>query len=122
MPKFRSMATIEMIRLSDGRTLYPCGLTERMPTNPKAGTPTSGNTLNWNGRTRQTTLLVPRQNPVNIDSWSPQSGLRYTGQPAVYSKPQPLRAAADASATARRTPIASPCPVVPPKGQSLCEK
>ena len=106
---FNGMATISVIRHSDGRTYYPCGTSPYPPTNPKAGTPTSGNTVVWNGRTRATTLVVPRQNPVNIDTWSPQSHLRnYTG-PVTYGKPPFREAVVDSVAVAKKNQPA-PCP------------
>ena len=114
---------IDMIHRSDGRTLYPCGARAYPPpTNPKAGTPTSGNTLIWNERNRQTTLVVPRQNPVNIDSWLPQSSTRSRFTPSTYQKPQALRAAAESAAASRRTPLSPSCPSVLPNGQTLCGK
>jgi hypothetical protein len=67
------MTTINVIRYADGRTYYNCQNPSRPPTNPKAGTTTSGNTLIWNGRTRETTLIVPRQNPVDVNQWTPSS-------------------------------------------------
>ena len=116
------MATIDMIRLPDGRTIYPCGTLAYPPTNPKAGSATGGNTIIWNGRTRQTTLNVPRQNPVNIDTWTPQANIRYTGPkaPTTYQKPQPLRSDAETAAAVRRIPVNNPCPPFP-NLKALCE-
>jgi len=109
-------ATINVIRRSDGRTYYPCGSQALPPTNPKAGTPTSGNTVLWNGRTRVVTLVVPRQNPVNVDTWSPQSRLRTYSGPVTYEKPpfRQAQAAADSIAFARKNTASNPCAPAPP--------
>ena len=102
------MTAIDMIRHSDGRIYYQCGTSPIPPTNPKAGSPTSGNTVIWNGRTRITTLIVPRQNPVNVDSWSPKSSLRNYSGPVTYTKPPFQRTVTD-TLTARKNVTNSPC-------------
>ena len=117
---FRSMATIDMIRRSDGRTYYPCGTLPYPPTNPKAGTPTSGNTVIWSERTHRTTLVVPRINPVNVDSWSPRSSRSNYSGPVTYSKP-PRPGVNSASDVRKQAPNDS-CPPVTLDGKALCGK
>ncbi|MDR0326738.1 MAG: hypothetical protein LBI05_00425 [Planctomycetaceae bacterium] len=115
------MATLDVIRSTDGRTLYPCGTWPYPPTNPKAGSPTGGNTVIWNARTRQATLVTPRQNLVNPDLWTPAPRTPSSYVPTVYQKPQPLRAAYLA-ATTRKTAPPDPCPPVAPGMKALCGK
>lgn len=102
------MAAIDLIRYSDGRVLYQCGTSPIPPTNPKAGSPASGNTIIWNGRTRVSSLIIPRQNPVNLDTWAPQSSSRTYSGPVTYSKP-PFRQSVADSITARKNSVNSPC-------------
>ena len=103
------MSALGIIRHSDGRMVYPCGGSPIPPTNPKAGTPTSGNTVVWNSKTRQSTLLVPRQNPVIVDTWSPQSHLRTYSGPVTYAKPPFRQAATDIITAARINTVNDPC-------------
>lgn len=104
------MATINVIRSSDGRTLYPCGTTAYPPTNPKMGIK-QGNTVTWSERTRITTIIIPRQNPVNIDSWSPKSSIPNTS-PVTYPNPS-ARVAIASPAGGRKAVIINPCPPAP---------
>ena len=78
---------MDVIRHSNGYTYYKYGTSTNPPTNPKAGSPTLGNTVLWNSGTRAVTLVVPRRNPVDVDSWLPQSHLRTYSGPTTYEKP-----------------------------------
>ncbi|MDR1140285.1 MAG: hypothetical protein LBL62_01240 [Planctomycetaceae bacterium] len=53
------MTVINVVRYADGRTIYNCKNPAYPPTNPKLGL--NGNTVYWNERTRETTVVVPRQ-------------------------------------------------------------
>jgi hypothetical protein len=117
---FCIMATIDIIRRSDGRTYYPCGRSPIIPTNPKAGTETSGNTIKWNEKTRVTTLIVPRMNPVDIDKWSPQPNLRQYSGPTTYERPPFGKLKVDALAAARKSPPVPTCPPGVPPDRGLC--
>jgi hypothetical protein len=55
------MTVINVVQYSSGRTVYNCNNPSYPPTNPKAGTPFSGNTVVWNAKTRETSVVVPRQ-------------------------------------------------------------
>jgi hypothetical protein len=110
------MTVINVIRYPDGRTIYPCGVSPFPPTNPKLGQ-SQGNTVTWNENTRVKTVIVPRQNPVNLDAWAPKSNIRYTG-PTTYAKP--TRVAVASPAAGRTAPASSPCP--PKVGPELCGK
>gem|GEM_PF-4254362 len=85
---FRNMAAINVIRHSNGQAVYPCGTPTAPRTNPKMGDPAYANTIHWNGRTRVTTLIVPRENAVRVDTWTPQSSIR--ANTVTYQKP-PIR-------------------------------
>jgi len=105
------MTALNVIRYSDGRTYYPCGRSAIPPTNPKVGPPALSNTVLWNGRTRIATLVIPRQNPVNIDSWAPQSHLRSYSGPVTYEKPPFRQLAMDT--VIRRSSVNDPCQTTP---------
>lgn len=79
-------ATIDVVRHSDGKTYYARGASATPRTNPKRGID-AGNTLIWNGRTRVSTLIIPRQNPVDVDSWTPRSRSYSYSVPVTYEKP-----------------------------------
>ncbi|MDR3196668.1 MAG: hypothetical protein LBU34_02265 [Planctomycetaceae bacterium] len=53
------MTAINVVRYADGRTIYNCKNPAYPPTNPKSGL--KGNTVYWNERTRETTVVIPRQ-------------------------------------------------------------
>ena len=113
------MTSINVIRNSAGRTFFPCNSQTFAPTNPRAGTPTSGNTVRWSSTTRVVSLTVPRQNPVNIAAWTPQSGFRSHSSPITYPKP-PHRASTVPNVI-RQVPTTVPCqPTFP--GSALCRR
>ena len=109
LSKFQRMTAINVIRHSDGRTFFRCGASPIPPTNPRKGPPTSLNTVVWSERTRVTTLIIPRQNGVNLDTWSPQSNLRTYSGPVTYAKP-PFRQGIIDPTAIRKSSINDPCP------------
>ena len=106
--KNRMTAINNIIRGPDGRFLFRCG-TPPPPTNPKAGPPASGNTVIWNERTRVSSLVIPRQNSVNLDTWAPQSHLRTYSGPVTYAKPPFRQAVTDTIAATRKSSVNDPC-------------
>jgi hypothetical protein len=69
------MTTINVIRYADGRTIYDSRNPAYPPTNPKLGL--KGNTVYWNERTRETTVVVPRQQKDYFSQTSTKSTSRY---------------------------------------------
>jgi hypothetical protein len=69
------MTTINVIRYADGRTIYDCRNPAYPPTNPKLGL--KGNTVYWNERTREATVVVPRQQDDYFSQTSTKSTSRY---------------------------------------------
>lgn len=112
------MTAINVIRYANGRTLYPCGTWAFPPTNPKMGI-TVGNTVTWNEKTHAATVIIPREHPVNLDSWAPQSKLRSYSGPVVYGPPFPRTVAVPPPAPTRTTTAKDSCPVTFP-GLTLC--
>jgi hypothetical protein len=69
------MTTINVIRYADGRTLYNCKNPAYPPTNPRFGL--KGNTVYWNERSRETTVVVPRQQEDYFSQTSTKLTSRY---------------------------------------------
>jgi hypothetical protein len=69
------MTTINVIRYADGRTIYNCRNPAYPPTNPRLGL--KGNTVYWNERTRETTVVVPRQQEDYFSQTTTKSIPRY---------------------------------------------
>ena len=107
------MSTISVIRHSNGRMVFPCNSQATMPTNPRLGPPTSLNTVTWSESTRAVTLIIPRQNGVNIDSWDPQSRFVPQPGPTTYVKP-PVRTVTSLTAVFPQTPIIQARPAASP--------
>ena len=101
------MITIDVIRHSDGRTFYRNGSSPIAPTNPRTGPPTLSNTVIWSGKTRVTSVIIPRQNPVNLDTWESQSRLRTYSGPVTYERPAARQSST--SSTVVRQSIAATC-------------
>jgi hypothetical protein len=69
------MTTINVIRYADGRTIYNCKNPAYPPTNPKLGL--EGNTVYWNERTRETNVVIPRQQDEYFSQTSTKSNPYY---------------------------------------------
>ncbi|MDR0705985.1 MAG: hypothetical protein LBF88_13515 [Planctomycetaceae bacterium] len=69
------MTTINVIRYADGRTIYDCRNPAYPPTNPRLGL--KGNTVYWNKRTQETTVVAPRQQEDYFSQTSTKSTSRY---------------------------------------------
>jgi hypothetical protein len=69
------MTTINVTRYANGRTIYDCRNSAYPPTNPRLGL--KGNTVYWNERTRETTVVVPRQQEDYFSQSATQLTSRY---------------------------------------------
>jgi hypothetical protein len=79
------MTSINVIRYTDGRTIYNCKNPAYPPTNPKISP--ENNTVYWNERTRETTVVVPRQQDEYFSQTSAKSTPRYfLDQPKTQEK------------------------------------
>ncbi|MDR0335714.1 MAG: hypothetical protein LBI18_01345 [Planctomycetaceae bacterium] len=79
------MTTINVIRYADGRTIYNCKNPAYPPTNPKFGL--EGNTVYWNERTRETSVVIPRQQDEYFSQTSPKITPSYfLTQPTTQEK------------------------------------
>lgn len=96
------MAVINAVRYSDGRTVYNCRNSPYAPTNPKAGTPFSGNTVVWDANTRAATVFVPRQQDD-------------------YFKSMPVRSEGSAYSVARKSVLLQQLPCDAPN-PGLCKQ